>query len=50
MGSLARTYGEVGPGELLALEGSIGLLEVSLRDGSAAEHLGLGRGARVRVD
>lgn len=49
VGPLARTYADVEPGELVALEGSIGMLEVSLRNGSAAELLGLGRGAPVRV-
>jgi S-adenosyl-L-methionine hydrolase (adenosine-forming) len=48
-GPVRRTYGDVAPGELVSLIGSLGLLEVSVRDGSAAERLGVGRGARVRV-
>jgi len=48
-GELRRTYGDVAPGELLALRGSLGLLEVSVRDGSAADRLEAGRGARVTV-
>lgn len=34
-------YAAVGHGELLALEGSSGLLEIAVRDGSARERLGL---------
>lgn len=44
-----RTYGDVEPGEALALVGSGGLLEVAVRDGSAAERFGLGPDARVVV-
>lgn len=44
-----RTYGEVGPGELLALLDSAGRVEIAVRNGSAAEHLGLGVGSPVRV-
>jgi hypothetical protein len=43
-----RTYADVGPGELVALHGSSGLLEIALRDGNAAAALGLRRGAGVR--
>jgi S-adenosylmethionine hydrolase len=43
-------YQAVASGELLALVGSAGLLEVSVRDGSATTALGVGRGARVRVE
>lgn len=42
-------YQAVRPGELLALVGSAGLLEISARDGSAASVLGAGRGARVHI-
>ncbi|GAB4427008.1 MAG: SAM-dependent chlorinase/fluorinase [Bacteroidia bacterium] len=42
--SCLHTYAEAGPGTLLALRGSHGLLEVALRDGSAAQHLGMGYG------
>ena len=44
---LARTYGDVGPGELTALIGSSGLVEIAVRDGSAASMLGVQRGTRV---
>jgi S-adenosyl-L-methionine hydrolase (adenosine-forming) len=46
---LVRTYGDAGPGELLALVGSAGWIEVAVRDGSAAALLEVGRGAVVRV-
>lgn len=41
------TYGDVGVGELCALVGSSGWLEVACRDGSAAERLGLAPGIPV---
>lgn len=43
------TYGEGGPGELLALVGSGGRLELALRQGSAARELDLRRGTPVLV-
>lgn len=48
-GPISRTYGDVEPGSVLALVGSLGLLEVSVRDGSAADRLEAGRGARVTI-
>jgi S-adenosylmethionine hydrolase len=42
-------YAAARPGELLALVGSSGLLEISVRDGSAAAVLGVGRGEPVVV-
>jgi S-adenosylmethionine hydrolase len=44
-----RGYFEAGSGELCAVVGSAGLLEVAVREGSATARLGLGRGAEVRV-
>jgi S-adenosylmethionine hydrolase len=44
-----RTYGDAGPGDLLALVNSFGVLEVARAEQNAAEFLGLGRGAPVRV-
>ena len=44
---LRRVYEDVEPGAALALVGSNGLVEIAVRDGSAAERLGLRRGARV---
>ena len=42
-----RTYADAGAGTPLALAGSNGLIEIAVRDGSAAQSLGLTRGARV---
>jgi S-adenosylmethionine hydrolase len=44
---VARTYADVKPGSPLALVGSNGLIEIAIRDGNAAQALGLGRGDRV---
>lgn len=49
VGPLRRTYGDVPPGQVLALVGSLGLLEVSVRDGDAAQVLGAARGSDVEV-
>jgi hypothetical protein len=49
LGRLRRTYWDVPPGEPLALIGSSGLLEIAVRDGSAAEELGLRVGDEVNV-
>ena len=45
----ARTYGDVATGELMAYVGSAGLVELAVREGSAAERLGLARGDRLRL-
>ena len=50
LGQLKRTYWDAAPGEPLALIGSSGLLEVAVRDGSAAEELQLGVGDEVTVE
>jgi S-adenosylmethionine hydrolase len=44
---LSRSYADVGDGELLALVGSSGLVEIAQRDGNAAAHVGLTRGSTV---
>ena len=44
---MQRTYADVAPGSLTALCGSSGLIELAVRDGSAAREHGLGRGAEV---
>jgi S-adenosylmethionine hydrolase len=44
-----ETFGQGEPGELIALWGSGGRLEIAVREGSAARDLGLARGAAVRV-
>jgi len=44
---VARTYADAAPGAVAAVCGSTGLIEVAIRNGSAAKELGLGRGATV---
>ena len=44
-----RTYADVEEGEALVLFNSAGLLEVAVRNGSAADEFGLGPGVRVEV-
>lgn len=46
---LLRTYGDVRPGEYLALVNSFGMVEIARAERSAAEGLGLDRGAPVIV-
>jgi len=41
---VVRTYGDAAPGELVAVVGSSGFIEIALRDGSAAAELQIGRG------
>ena len=43
-------YAAVPPGELVALVGSSGLLEISVRDGNAAQVTGAQRGAPISVE
>ena len=50
LGRPRRTYWDVPPGKPLALIGSSGLLEIAVRDGSAAEDLGLRVGDEVAVE
>ena len=45
----AQTYNAVQPGELVALVGSAGLLEISARDASASQLTGAARGTPVSV-
>jgi S-adenosylmethionine hydrolase len=49
IGTLARTFGDVARGQVLAFVGSGGTVEVAVRDGSAARLLGVGVGAEVRA-
>jgi len=49
IGPLVRTYRDVAAGALLAYVGSDGTAEIAVRDGSAAQRLGIGIGAQVRV-
>jgi S-adenosylmethionine hydrolase len=46
---VVRTYGEARRGELVALLGSSGRLELSVREGSAARRLGAARGTPVSL-
>jgi S-adenosylmethionine hydrolase len=46
---LRRTYADVASGDAVALVGSSGLIEIAVRDGSAAAVFGLTRGTPVRV-
>jgi S-adenosylmethionine hydrolase len=46
---LLRTYSDVRPGEYLALVNAFGVLEVARAERSAAQGLGLARGAPVVV-
>lgn len=47
--TVATTYSDVAPGQLVAYRGSAGTVEVAVRDGDAARTLGLGRGAAIAV-
>lgn len=47
--TLQQTYGRVQPGDFLALINSFGVVEIARAEGSAADGLGLGRGAPVFV-
>ena len=46
---LLRTYGDTRPGDYLALINSFGVVEIARAEQSAAEGLGLSRGAPVTV-
>jgi S-adenosylmethionine hydrolase len=46
---LLRTYGDTRPGEYLALVNSFGVVEIARAEQSAAEGLGLSRGAPVTI-
>lgn len=49
IGTLARTFGDVPRGALVAFVGSAGTVEIAVRDGSAARRVGVGVGAPVRA-
>jgi S-adenosylmethionine hydrolase len=49
LGKIRRTYVDAAPGEPLALIGSSGLLEIAVRDGSAAKKLHLRVGDEIRL-
>ena len=50
VGPLRRTYADVAPNEPVALIGSLELLEISVREGNAAEILDVRRGDPVRIN
>jgi S-adenosylmethionine hydrolase len=45
--SWGRTYGDAAPGEAVVYEGSVGFLEVAVRDGDASARLCARAGAAV---
>jgi S-adenosylmethionine hydrolase len=47
---IRRTYGEVNPGDYLALVNSFDVVEIARAEQSAAEGLGMGRGAPVEIE
>jgi S-adenosylmethionine hydrolase len=47
--AVRRTYSEVATGELVAVVGSTGFIEIAARDGNAAALLGLSRGSAVTL-
>lgn len=49
VGRVRGTYTDVASGDVLALIGSAGFLEIAVRDGSAADRLGAGPGAVVET-
>lgn len=46
---VVRTYGDAAPGELVALVGSSGFIEIAVRDGSAANDFQVRRGERLQL-
>jgi S-adenosyl-L-methionine hydrolase (adenosine-forming) len=47
---LCGSFSEANPGELFAIEGSAGFIELALNQGSAAERLKVERGAEIEVE
>jgi S-adenosylmethionine hydrolase len=47
---LRRSFSEGGPGEIFAIEGSAGFIELALNQGSAAERLKVECGAQIEVE
>lgn len=48
--ALRETYGDAAPGEILAVIGSEGFLEIAVRDGSAQSRLAFDTGTLIRVE
>lgn len=47
---ISRTFGDIDPGELVAYVGSSGYLEIAVREGDAAGHLGLDVGDPIQIE
>lgn len=47
---LRETYGDASPGEILAVVGSEGFVEIAVRDGSARATLALDTGTTIRIE
>ena len=47
---LRETYGDAAPGEILAVVGSEGVVEIAVRDGSARATLALATGTAIRIE
>lgn len=47
---LRATFSDVAPGEMVGYRGSIGYLEIAIRDGEASQALGLRTGSKVAVE
>lgn len=50
IGEISRTFADVEPGELVAYPGSSGYLEIAVREGNAARHLGMDVGDPIQVE
>jgi hypothetical protein len=48
--SLVQTYSQAAPGEVMALIGSSGFLEIGVNKGSASKTLGMARGSEVSIE
>ena len=46
---MAKTYGDVKPGDFLGLINSFGMLEIACSEQSASKRIGVNRGAPVKV-
>jgi S-adenosyl-L-methionine hydrolase (adenosine-forming) len=49
IGKLSRTYSDAAPGELIAMIGSLGNLEIAVNEGSAAVELGAAASEKITV-
>jgi len=49
IGEIKSTYSEGEPGEIFAILGSMGYVEISTNRGSAAQAIGVGKGTDVSI-